>query len=111
MFGYHWYAGPMFYGEELQRLERKMSNLAHTQVKGRIADSLLSLKSKFGVTTDGAININLSRQDLASYAGTTYETVFRILNEFIQEEIITTDNKNITLLNEKQLKNLTKETE
>jgi hypothetical protein len=41
-----------------------MNILARMQVKGRIAYSLLSLKSKFGVTSDGQINIILSRQDL-----------------------------------------------
>lgn len=99
----------LFYAEELQRSERKMNILAHMQVKGRIAYSLLSLESKFGITTDGSINIILSRMDLASYAGTTYETVFRILNDFIREEIITIKNKNIAILNNGQLKNMTKE--
>ncbi|MEO6733428.1 MAG: Crp/Fnr family transcriptional regulator [Ferruginibacter sp.] len=99
----------MFYAEELQRSERKMSNLAHMQVKGRIAYSLLSLKTKFGITPEGAINIIVSRQDLASYAGTTYETVFRILNEFTQEKIIAIHNKNISILNDEKLKRLTSE--
>ena len=99
----------LFYAEELQRSERKMNILAHMQVKGRIAYSLLSLKRKFGLTPVGEINIILSRQDLASYSGTTYETVFRILNEFTREEIIKIHNKNITILSEEQLKNLTKE--
>jgi len=97
----------MFYADELQRSERKMNNLAHMQVKGRVAYSLLSLKNKFGVTAEGAINIIISRQDLASYTGTTYETVFRILNEFVHDEIITIDNKNIGIINEKQLIYLT----
>ncbi|MEO7768357.1 MAG: Crp/Fnr family transcriptional regulator [Ferruginibacter sp.] len=101
----------MFYADELQRSEKKMNNLAHMQVKGRIAYCLLSLKNKFGVTTDGAININLTRQHLASYAGTTYETVFRILNELAQDEILSIDNKNILILDEIQLVNLTKESD
>lgn len=99
----------MFYANELQRSERKMNNLAHMQVKGRIADSLLSLFNKFGVTADGAINIILSRQDLASYSGTTYETVFRILNEFKQDEIINIENKNIYIQNIAQLEYLINE--
>jgi CRP-like cAMP-binding protein len=99
----------MFYADELQRSERKMNNLAHMQVKGRIAYSLLSLKNKFGVTPEGAIDIILSRQDLASYAGTTYETVFRILNEFSQEGYISITNKNIAILKEEQLTYLTTE--
>ncbi|MDO9374574.1 MAG: Crp/Fnr family transcriptional regulator [Bacteroidota bacterium] len=97
----------MFYAEELQRSEKKMSNLAHMQVKGRIAYSLLSLKNKFGTMADGSIDILLSRQDLASYAGTTYETVFRILNEFVQDSTIRVTNKNIQVLNEAQLFALT----
>ena len=97
----------MFYAEELQRSEKKMSNLAHMQVKGRIAYSLLSLENKFGTTADGSIDIILSRQDLASYAGTTYETVFRILNEFIQDGLIAVTNKNIRLLNQPVLIKLT----
>ena len=96
----------MFYADELQRSERKMNYLAHMQVKGRIAYSLISLYNKFGVTADGALNIILSRQDLASYAGTTYETVFRILNEFNQDEIISIDKKNIYILKIAQLENL-----
>jgi len=83
-----------------------MNYLAHMQVKGRIAYSLISLYNKFGVTADGALNIILSRQDLASYAGTTYETVFRILNEFNQDEIISIDKKNIYILKIAQLENL-----
>jgi CRP-like cAMP-binding protein len=101
----------LFYAEELQRSERKMNILAHMQVKGRIAYSLISLKNKFGQTDSGGINIILSRQDLASYSGTTYETLFRFLNELATEKIITIDNKNITILNEEQLKNLTRESE
>lgn len=97
----------MFYAEELQRSEKKMSNLAHMQVKGRIAYSLLSLENKFGTTADGSIDIILSRQDLASYAGTTYETVFRILNEFTQDGLIAVSNKNIRLLNQPVLLKLT----
>ena len=99
----------MFYAEELQRSERKMNNLAHMQVKGRIATSLLSLKNKFGVTASGDIDVILSRQDLASYSGTTYETVFRILNELTLENIISTRNKNIAIINEIKLEHLTKE--
>lgn len=100
----------MFYADELQRSEKKMNNLAHMQVKGRIAYCLLALQNKFGNTPDGAINIILSRQDLASYAGTTYETVFRILNEFVNDEMITVQNKSISITNKELLADLTKDT-
>jgi len=99
----------MFYADELQRSERKMNNLAHMQVKGRVAYCLVSLKNKFGVTPEGHIDLIISRQDLASYAGTTYETVFRILNEFTQDAIVATNSKTISILNETALINLAKD--
>ncbi|MFT3822956.1 MAG: Crp/Fnr family transcriptional regulator [Chitinophagaceae bacterium] len=99
----------MFYADELQESEKRMRNLAHMPVKGRLAYALLVLKEKFGLTPEGFINISITRQDLASYAGTTYETVFRTITELTSERIIKADNKDITILNEEALKALTAE--
>lgn len=101
----------MFYAEELQESEKRMRNLAHMPVKGRIAYALLILKEKFGLTPEGFINISLTRQDLASYAGTTYETVFRILTEFTQASLVAVDNKDMTLLDEDALRRVMQEAE
>jgi CRP-like cAMP-binding protein len=100
----------LFFAEELQESERNMRNLAHMTVKGRVAQSLLMLEEKFGSTTDGFINITLSRQDLASLAGTTYETIFRIMTDFVQEALVSVENKKIALLNKERLTRLTDET-
>jgi CRP-like cAMP-binding protein len=78
-------------------------SLAHMPVKGRIAQALLTLHAKFGTTEDGFIDINLSRQDLASYTGTTYETVFRIMNEMVLEGSIALSGKNIRVLDTPKL--------
>ena len=99
----------MFFAEELKVPERNMRNLAHMQVKGRVAIALLALKDKFGVTENGFINITLSRQDLASYAGTTYETVFRIINEFIEDNIVSVTGKDISILYADKLIDFTKQ--
>ncbi len=99
----------LFFADELQESERKMRNLAHMQVKGRIALALLALKEKFGLTEEGAIGILLSRQDLASFAGTTYETVFRIINELARDQVIRLEGKNIVLEDQDMLISYTKE--
>ena len=99
----------MFFAEELQESEKNMRNLAHMTVKGRVAQSLLMLQEKFGTTENGFININLSRQDLASLAGTTYETVFRIINELAQDGIVTVTAKDITIADIQKLTALTAE--
>jgi CRP-like cAMP-binding protein len=99
----------LFFADELQESERKMRNLAHMQVKGRVAQALLALQEKFGVSPEGYIQLTLSRQDLASLVGATYETVFRIINELAQEEVILPDGKNIAITDAGKLKNYTNE--
>ena len=93
----------MFFAAELKESERKMRNLAHMNSKGRVCQTLLTLQDKFGTDSNGAIDIDISRQDLASYSGTTYETLFKMLNELADENILRFDNKKITILNHKQL--------
>lgn len=88
-----------FFAAELKESERNMRNLAHMPVKGRLAQALLTLEEKFGTNEDGYININISRQDLASFVGATYETTFRVLNEMLEEKSISIDNKMISILN------------
>lgn len=95
-----------FYANELQDAEKRMRNLVHMEVKGRVADTLLLLRANFGLSEDGYINIMLSRQDIASHAGTTYETLFRILQAFIKAKLIRVNGKKIFILKEAALKKL-----
>lgn len=90
----------MFFASELKESEKRMRNLAHMSVKGRVASALLFLKQKFGTTAEGYIDIVLSRQDLASYTGTTYETLFRTMNELTEENVIKMNEKKIILIRE-----------
>ncbi|WP_431210588.1 Crp/Fnr family transcriptional regulator [Puia sp. P3] len=86
-----------FYATELQKAEHRMRNLTHQEVKGRIADALLDISRTFGHNPDQFLAITLTRQDIASYAGTTYETVFKFFTELIEKKIITTEGKNIKI--------------
>lgn len=99
----------MFFADELRESERRMRNLAHMPVKGRVAEALIALKNQFGITPDGFINIELSRQDLASYAGATYETVFRMINELVNDKLISLSGKKIHIVNEEALLKLTQD--
>jgi len=72
---------------------------------------LLTLHDKFGVKENGAIDIELSRQDFASFVGTTYETVFRMLNELIENRLIEVAGKSITIIDKENLYKLTTEIE
>jgi len=93
----------MFFAEELKVSERKMRNLAHMPLKGRVALALLTLDEKFGVLPDGFIDLTLTKQDLASYTGATYETVFRVLNDLSEEKLVKLSGKNIGILDKQRL--------
>lgn len=93
-----------FYATELQKAEQRMRNLAHMEVKGRIADALLELCDVFGTDQQKNISVAVSRQDIASYAGTTYETVFKFFTGLIQKKIIATSGKTIKINNAAKLK-------
>ncbi|MCC8407591.1 Crp/Fnr family transcriptional regulator [Mucilaginibacter sp. UR6-1] len=99
----------MFFADELRESEKKMRNLAHMPVKGRVAEALILLNKQFGTSSEGYISIDLSRQDLASYAGATYETVFRVINELVAEQLITLSGKSIAIANYDGLLSLTQE--
>lgn len=99
----------LFFAAELRESEKRMRNLAHMSVKGRIAQSFVNLKKQFGLNSEGFINIELTRQDLASLAGATYETLFRMLNEMIKEKLITINGKLIKITNNAGLLKLTED--
>lgn len=97
------------YALELQQAELRMRNLAHMEVKGRIASALLDLKQVFGLDKEKYIALAVTRQDIASYAGAAYETVFKFFVELTNENIIATSGKHIKIVNETALKNYVKQ--
>jgi len=75
-------------------------------VKGRLAVAILGLRDQFGLDAEGFLNLALSRQDLAAFTGATYETVFRTMNELLAEKLIIVKGKQIGILNEDGLTDL-----
>ncbi|WP_316846802.1 Crp/Fnr family transcriptional regulator [Pedobacter psychrodurus] len=86
-----------FFASELQESHERMRNLAHMSVKARIATALLSLQSQFGRDANGSIDLDISRQDIASYSGTTYETLFKVFTEFTKAGKLSANGKRINI--------------
>nr|WP_294944984.1 Crp/Fnr family transcriptional regulator [uncultured Mucilaginibacter sp.] len=95
------------FANELQESEKRMRNLVHMPVKERIALALLTLQKQFGITGTGALNIEITRQDLSSFAAVSYETLFKVTNDFIQHNWITVNGKMINIIDEQSLKAIT----
>ena len=81
-----------------------MRNLAMMEVKGRIADALLELLTVFGTNKSKYISLPVNRQDIAAYAGTTYETVFKFLRILIASKTISVNGKSIRINDVEKLK-------
>lgn len=96
----------LYYANELQEAEQGMRNLVHMDVKGRISAMLLKIEELFGTDAEGYINMVLSRQDMASLAGTIYETLFKVLNELHKEGIVQVVGKQIAIKNQTALEAL-----
>ncbi|HZX59085.1 MAG TPA: Crp/Fnr family transcriptional regulator [Mucilaginibacter sp.] len=96
-----------FFANELQESEKRMRNLVHMPVKGRIAQSLITLQNQFGINEDGYVGIELTRQDLSSFSGASYETLFKVIHEFTEEGLIEVSGKSIRIINEEALRKLT----
>lgn len=88
----------MFFADELRDSEALASQLP---IKNVIASVLYNNYKVFGLEkgSDTKLSYTLSRKDIASQAGTRYETVVRVLNELNKEMIINIEGKSIHILN------------
>jgi len=94
----------LFFAEELRDSE---SLAFQSLVKNLVASSLLKNFNAFGLQEKSTeLSYTLSRKDLASMAGTTYESVVRSLAELQKEGIIKLDGKSIHILSQQKLKAL-----
>ena len=72
---------------KLQRAQKKIENLGLRDTKGRVATLLIDLLYKFG-DEKNKLSLELNRQEMASFIGTTRETVSRTLSDFKNESLI-----------------------
>lgn len=93
----------LFYAEELNKSENNIRKIAQMNVRERVIDTLLYIHRKFG-QVNGVIELDLSRKEIADFAGTTDEQVIRVISSLKKETLITTVGKKIGLLNIDKLK-------
>ena len=83
-------------------------SLTQKHIRGRLADSLLSLKEKYGYDADGALAVNPSREDMANMSNMTTSNAIRTLSQFAQEGLIRLEGRFIYLLNEEELHHISR---
>lgn len=100
-----------FFAEELKRSEKQMRNLTTLEVKYRVAKALQMNMEAFGYdkADKKLLSFTLSRKDISSIAGTTYESVIRSLSSLVKDEIIELKGKSIRIKNSLKLKKISGE--
>ena len=92
--------------EKIMVMQERIRHLGSNDAVDRTIQVLLTLAHGHGTKTNHGIQIcvNITRQDLASFVGTTRETISRILSRLANAKIIDISGKNIVITDLEGLK-------
>lgn len=90
--------------KDLAISESRTVNLTQKHIRGRLAESLLTLRQTYGLDEDGAtIAMYMAREDLANMSNMTTSNAIRTLSQFASEGLIAIDGRKIKILDEEEL--------
>jgi CRP-like cAMP-binding protein len=92
--------------DRLHEIEQRFHELATKRVADRVARELVRVLGHIGKPVKGAMEINLSREELAQLTGTTLFTISRLLSEWQQQGIVTARRGGVAVHDSDQLLNL-----
>jgi CRP-like cAMP-binding protein len=90
----------------IEQREQQLISMAYDTVRKRTASVLVSLEPKFKVQDIEHTEVKITREDLASLAGTAIETVIRCLRHLKSDGFIETSGRKIIILNLDGLKSI-----
>lgn len=92
---------------DLGQSDERQVNLTQQHIRGRIANSIIYLADKYGLECDDCtLNVQLSREELASLSNMNTSNAIRTLAAFAEEGIVEIDGRRIKILNHEQLKRI-----
>jgi len=95
--------------KDLAFSEIQTVNLTQKHIRGRLAESLLSLRKNYGFEDDGkTLAMLLPREDLANMSNMTTSNAIRTLSQFAQEKLVAINGRKIQILNEKELEHISR---
>lgn len=93
----------------LRERNQMIITLTQKHTRGRLAESLLLLKRKYGVEPDGkTIQAYLTRNELADLSNMTTSNAVRTLRSFQEEGVIGLNGRKIKIHNEEQLQRISR---
>lgn len=89
--------------------DTRIVNLTQKHIRGRLAEALIVLRDNYGYEDDEAtIKIYMSREDLANLSNMTTSNAIRTLGAFVNEKLLVVDGRRIKIINEPQLRKISK---
>lgn len=89
--------------------DTKIVNLTQKHIRGRLAEALLLLADNYGLEDDkSTLKIYMSREDLANLSNMTTANAIRTLSTFVTEKLLIVDGRRIKIINEPQLRKISK---
>lgn len=89
--------------------DTRIVNLTQKHIRGRLAEALIVLRDNYGFEDDGlTLKIYMAREDLANLSNMTTSNAIRTLTTFVNEHLIAVDGRRIKILNEPQLRKISK---
>lgn len=89
--------------------DSRIVNLTQKHIRGRLAEALMVLRDNYGYEDDGmTLKIYMSREDIANLSNMTTSNAIRTLSGFVNEHLIVVDGRNIKIINEPQLRKISK---
>ena len=83
--------------------EDQLLGFAYNSLRKKVADALLMLIRKYPANKEQEFVIDITRESLASIAGTATESLIRTLSDFRSEKLIDITEGHIKILNQKKL--------
>jgi CRP-like cAMP-binding protein len=95
--------------KELGFSNARTVTLTQKHIRGRLAESLILLKEKYGFENDGTtLKSYLSREDIANLSNMTTSNAIRTLSTFAGEKVIAIDGRKIRILDITKLERISK---
>jgi CRP-like cAMP-binding protein len=85
--------------KRLEDLEERFREVSTEKVAARLSREIVRLLNQVGRRVDGAVQINLSREELAQLTGTTLFTVSRLLSDWDEQGIVSAGRESVTVKN------------
>jgi CRP/FNR family transcriptional regulator, cyclic AMP receptor protein len=88
--------------------ENQLLDIAYNSLRKKVAKALLLLQDKYRQKNEVNFAIDISRESLATIAGTATESLIRTLSDFRSEGLIDIKEGRITIIKQKNLENIFK---